>query len=245
MRGTRLLKRLRGAWRGDDHRVSYAQCGEDLLLRFLFDLLGIPRPTYLDIGAHHPFHLSNTYLFYQSGSRGVCIEPDPTLAKAFQFKRPGDQCLNIGISAGLAGQMEFYIFDDPSMNTFSPVVKEEQVQAGRLLRQVLEIPVLPVNNVIRKHFSVHPNLVSLDTEGMDLTILESLDFSKHRPEVFCIETLTNVGERKMTEIIDFMASQEYAVYADTYINSIFVDSRRWSARMVNSAEIAPVQPASK
>jgi hypothetical protein len=58
-------------------RTSYSQCGEDLIVRCVFDFMKIPSPTYLDIGAHHPQHLSNTFLFYQQGAHGVNIEPDP------------------------------------------------------------------------------------------------------------------------------------------------------------------------
>jgi len=42
---------------------SYAQSGEDIILRHLFDIIGVAVPRYLDIGANHPVHLSNSYLF--------------------------------------------------------------------------------------------------------------------------------------------------------------------------------------
>jgi len=42
---------------------SYCQSGEDLILSLAFYSLGISRPTYLDIGAHHPEYLSNSALF--------------------------------------------------------------------------------------------------------------------------------------------------------------------------------------
>ena len=42
---------------------SYAQSGEDIILRQLFDIIGVAVPRYLDIGANHPVHLSNSYSF--------------------------------------------------------------------------------------------------------------------------------------------------------------------------------------
>jgi hypothetical protein len=46
----RILSRLfRNKW-----KKSYSQCGDDLILDFAFDILGIAKPTYLDIGAHDP-----------------------------------------------------------------------------------------------------------------------------------------------------------------------------------------------
>jgi len=231
MKKLQLRKRLRSALRPQDHLVSYSQCGEDLILHFLFSLLQIPHPTYLDIGAHHPSYLSNTYLFYTEGAKGVCVEPNPLLHQNIQAKRPRDTCLNIGIiAAGGSEALNFYVFDDTTMSTFSETIKNEQQATGKSVKQTLLIRVMPVNEVISSHFQTAPNLVSLDTEGLDLAILETFRFDLYRPEVFCIETLTNVAERKMSEIIDFMLSQGYTIYADTYVNTIFVENGVWARR---------------
>src|SRR4051812_41063504 len=58
-------------------RPSYAQQGEDLAVASIFGLLGVGRPTYLDVGAGDPVEGSNTYLFYERGCRGVLVEPNP------------------------------------------------------------------------------------------------------------------------------------------------------------------------
>jgi hypothetical protein len=80
-----------------DVRPSYSQTGEDLLINSAFRFLHISNPTYLDIGAYHPTHLSNTYRFYQQGSQGVCIESNPELAKRLRKKRPRDTVLEVAI----------------------------------------------------------------------------------------------------------------------------------------------------
>src|SRR5687767_14108710 len=78
-------------------KVSYAQCGEDLIVDYVFTALGVQGPTYLDIGANDPVSLSNTYLFYRRRCAGVCVEPNPPLCEAFRRKRPRDHCLNVGV----------------------------------------------------------------------------------------------------------------------------------------------------
>jgi hypothetical protein len=66
-------------WTKKGHRkVSYSQCGEDIIINFILTCLKIDKPTYMDIGAHHPFRFSNTALFYEAGCHGINIEPDPT-----------------------------------------------------------------------------------------------------------------------------------------------------------------------
>ena len=68
-------------------KKSYSQCGEDLIVRYIFDVLRIEHPSYLDIGAHHPFFLNNTALLYEEGSRGVNVEADPQLIHSFYKER--------------------------------------------------------------------------------------------------------------------------------------------------------------
>jgi FkbM family methyltransferase len=218
-----------------DFKLSFSQSGEDVIAAFIFEPLGIKRPTYLDIGAHHPSYLSNTYHFYRKGSSGVCVEPNPALAPAFQQKRPRDKCLTVGVSTGTETRAPFYIMTADTLSTFS------QEDAQRLaatttqrIEQVIELPLLSINQIIAEHFTTPPNFVSIDVEGTNFQVIRSLDFQRFHPEVFCIETLTyneDKSERKLHEIIELMQSHGYMTYADTYVNTIFVDQRAWKNRL--------------
>jgi len=91
----RILSRIvgkGGARLSEQDHVSYSQCGEDRILRHIFSVFGIEKPTYLDIGAHHPVALSNTYLFYQKGATGVLVEPNPARYRELVRARPRDVC---------------------------------------------------------------------------------------------------------------------------------------------------------
>jgi len=235
----KIKKNLIGALRGlqrnyaDNSRASYSQCGEDLIIQQLFIALGIDRIRYLDIGAHHPSYLSNTYYFYLRGNDGVCVEPDPSLFELFPRFRPRDTHLNCGVGTS-EGTADFYIMSTPGLNTFSSEEADRYSASGKhVIRKKMKIEVQTVNHIIERNFSEPPNLVSLDIEGWDLTVLKSLDFFRFRPNVFCIETLSYTednSERKLTEIIDFMHESGYVTYSDTYINTIFVDRECWKGR---------------
>lgn len=99
-------------------KKSFSQSGEDLIVKFIIDNLGINKPTYIDIGAHHPYFISNTALFYKNGCRGINIEPDPPLFKVFLKYRKEDVNLNIGIS-DCNSESDFYIISASTLNTFS------------------------------------------------------------------------------------------------------------------------------
>src|SRR5258705_5903293 len=77
---------------------SFSQSGEDLIIKFIFNALGIDKPSYIAIGAHHPYFLNNTAIFYESGSRGINIEPNDENIILFNRYRKQDINLNIGIA---------------------------------------------------------------------------------------------------------------------------------------------------
>ena len=224
----RHLKHKAGVY----YQKSYAQCGEDLIVSYIFNTLKITHPSYLDIGAHHPYFLSNTYLFYRQGCRGVCVEPDPFLFRKISKARQRDNNLNIGM-AGQRNTLQLHIFSSRTLNTFSKKEAEKYIHEGHEQIAVQEIEVLTFEDVMNQCFDRTPDFISLDVEGMDMEILQAIDFSTFRPAVFCIETITysRSGEgKKLTCIDDIMAEQDYMKYADTYINSIYVDRKRWLAQ---------------
>ena len=216
-------------------RMSYSQCGEDLIIEHILALyLKIEKPSYLDIGAHHPTYLSNTYFFYMKGSQGVCVEPDPDLFAELKRIRPRDTCLNVGVGTAPKDKAEFFRMSTPTLNTFSRVAAERYESYGnQKIAEVVELPLLPINTILTDYFDACPNLVSLDIEGYDLEILGTFDFSIFRPEVFCLETLTYTEDNsaeKIMPIIELMTANGYFTYADTYINTIFIDERSWKTR---------------
>ncbi len=216
-------------------KYSYSQCGEDLIIDFIFGVFKIEKPTYLDIGAHHPYYLSNTAFFYAKESRGVSVEPDPSLYAVIKKERPLEKVLNVGVGLGQQQSADFYVMNVPTLNTFSKSEAERYAAyPGKEIKKVIQLPLLTVNEIIKTHFNNQaPDFISIDVEGMDMEIVKSFDFKAYRPKVFCIETLTyteNNTEEKLTNIIDYMKQQDYLLYADTYINSIFVEKAAWKNR---------------
>jgi FkbM family methyltransferase len=222
-------------------QAAYSQFGEDLIIHHLFRTLGIPQPKYLDIGANHPKFISNTYFFYQRGSRGVLIEPNPRLSRRLRRARPQDTVLEVGIGLTPRSQADFYVFPSHAdgLSTFS---KEEAAHwqtvgmkgYGKIpVEAVIQVPLVPVNEVIASHFQGRgPNLLSLDIEGLDLEVLKSLDFARFAPDVICVETLSYDDQQrgyKRADIIDFARAQDYDVYADTWVNTIFCRAGRVQA----------------
>jgi hypothetical protein len=215
-------------WHPDHPRafVSYAQQGEDYVMRDIFvQLLGIEHPTYIDIGAHDPIINNNTYLFYQGGSKGVLVEPNPDFTDVLKKTRPRDVVLDVGIGAEADDQLvDYYVMwnGNGQLNTFSP---EEAKESDRHVRKVIKRTLVNVNKILGQYFpNAAPDLFSTDTEGYDLTILKTLDFDKFRPHVFCVETKDDAGKLERP-ILDFLTGKGYEIRGATWVNTIFVDSK--------------------
>lgn len=219
----------------EGEKKSFSQCGEDLIIQFIFaNYLKINNPSYIDIGAHHPFYLNNTALFYELGSTGVNIEPNTDLFELFKQNRKRDVNLNIGI-ADINSELDFYIMTAPTMSTFSKVEADLLEKTTSIkIKEVKKIEVQTLNHILDKYcLNVFPDFLSLDVEGLEDSILNSIDFDKNYPKVICLETLSyseNNDEKKDVHLVDFLIDKGYFVYADTYINTIFVSSAEWSKR---------------
>ena len=128
-------------------QFSYAQSGEDIIVSNLLRRLGILHPLYLDIGAHHPTHFNNTYLFYKQGATGICVEPDSYFANILKKYRNRDTILNVGVSADATTEADFYQLYPPTLSTFC--AKDAHQLAADGIAQVKQI-VKAVNEELAK-----------------------------------------------------------------------------------------------
>jgi FkbM family methyltransferase len=212
-------------------KESYAQCGEDMIVAYIFEVnLGIKNPSYLDIGAHHPSYLSNTFHFYRRGFKGILVEPDPQQFEIIKAARSRDTCLNVGIGIGDAAAADFYVMDDCTLSTFSKAEVDSYARSGMKVAKVIRVPLVTVEEVIKLHATSTPNFVSIDTEGLDLEILESIDFTRFRPQVLCVETMDHEHQMKTNAFSDLLSRCDYIVHSDTYLNTVFVEKAAWANR---------------
>jgi len=212
-------------------KVSFSQSGEDIIIKNIFDAFEIKHPSYIDVGAYDPYHFSNTALFHLMGSRGINIEPDPDRFVNFLGPRREDINLNIGVALD-AGMAKLYIMSVPTLNTFSRSTAEElvtQTKVSVVHQRMIRMDT--ISNVIEKHSNgKFPDFLSLDVEGLELEILSSIDYDKSKPVVICVETISYSESGKGVKdqsVAQFLADKGYMIYADTHVNTIFVENDKW------------------
>lgn len=203
-------------------KLSWAQQGEDLIIDFIFKwYLQSENPSYLDIGAHHPFYLSNTWLFYKKGSRGVNVEADPDLMQDFYKNRKRDININAGVGKE-KGVFDFYLMSPPTLNTFSKTEALALIEKHKnnvSLKEVKPILVIPINEILEKYFTDTTNyFITIDVEGLDFEILQSIDFERFTPPVICIE----VNGKEEEKVVDYLRKKGYLLYATNCTNCIFL-----------------------
>ena len=212
------------------HRPGMPLIARSHCIQYIFNTIGKRKPTYWDIGAFHPYNISNTALFYEQGCRGINIEPNPNFFDLFKKERSEDINVNAGISTK-DGEGVYYQFDAPTLNSFSEDSKKENIENGHKLTGTLKIPLLTVHKVSEQYFNgLWPDFMTLDVEGLDMEILNTLEYDRAGLNVICVEIIsysTSGRGIKNTELIGFLESKGYLLYADTYLNGIFIKKDYW------------------
>lgn len=218
-----------------ESNISFSQAGEDSIIRYLFRELGIQPENcrYLDIGANHALHLSNTYSFFRQGASGVLVEADPVLAEELRTVRERDIVINKCISSSSGEKVKFYIMSGDGLSTADRAAAEaaSETSPDMKISREIEAETISLMDIAREYFpDKAPDIMDIDIEGTELEVLRSTDFEKFRPAVIICEMISyrkglTVGE-KNSEILSFMKSAGYEEFAFTGINSVFIDSRR-------------------
>ena len=206
---------------------------EDYVLSSVFE--GVHAGTYIDVGANHPIENNVTELFYERGWHGITIEPNPEFVPLYAKLRPRDVHLNIGI-ASAGGTLTFYTVKDPpggdgtyeagELSSFDPAVAERWRRAGLGVSES-KVPVTTLDQVLHERPLETITILSVDVEGYEKQVLESIDLRRHRPLVLVIEAClpgTEIPSYQAWE--DILLRAEYAPAMSDGLNRYYVPRDR-------------------
>lgn len=169
--------------------IYYSQFGEDVFLDQLFQYK--PKGFYVDVGAFHPYNMSNTCVFYNRGWRGINIEPNPNSFKAFRKHRPLDININLAIDTS-EREVLFNCLEE-----LSGIDDESYLFQNRKTRiKQCRVKTAPLNKILREHVPSGTiiDFMSIDCEGHDIEVLLSNDWTAFRPRAILVE---DHGERSL------------------------------------------------
>lgn len=147
---------------------------------------GLCNGTYLELGAVDGIHFSNTYAFHKAMNwKGVLIELTPENAAKLKVNRPDE--LAVIHAAVCATQGKVHYVDVKfgkgvvsGVWEFSAPSFRSQWWGSLDLKNTTEIDCLPMQKILAnvQEHSFYADFFSLDVEGGELSVLESIDFSK-------------------------------------------------------------------
>lgn len=146
---------------------------------------------FVDIGAYDGEIDSNSLFFENIGWNGVCIEPNPTIFEKLQKIRKC-VCLPYAVSDKNEISQFFQIKEGPStLSGLSNEFTEKAIERinGYNLEDSQNFDYIDVEckrfNSIVKEYNI--DFLSLDTEGNELKILQSIDFDKYNIDIITVE----------------------------------------------------------
>jgi FkbM family methyltransferase len=201
---------------------TYAQNGEDRALLELFS----PgyRGTYVDLGANHPYRISNTYLLYTHGWHGVCVDALPMFGPLYRRHRPRDTFLNVGVGTQ-PGEFHFYEMSFSELSSFSRDIADELVAKGRAtVKAEHRIQTRSVAEIVASLAADGQfDVLSIDIEGLDAEIVRNTDWGFVKPRVVICET-SSYEHDWAGEIVELFGRQGYTHQCHVGCNDIFVSS---------------------
>jgi len=194
--------------------ISCAQNFEDVMLWRA--LKHVKNGFYIDVGAWSPDQDSVTRWFYDSGWRGISIEPNPEFHEQLNERNPEDINLKIALS-DQPGKQWINFLSNPGLSTLDDDIAAKHHKDGwGINRQEVEISTLSEvwENNIPSDQDVH--FLKVDVEGLEEAVLRGNDWDRNRPWIAVIEAtlpMTQVEAHEPWEKILKQADYVFA-YAD-------------------------------
>ena len=164
---------------------------------------------FVDIGAADGIKFSNSKFFEELGWRGVCVEPNPKAFEALQSCRT-NKCAMKAISDKIGTDKFFQITNGPEQlsglqNEFNQTgisrINECYNNDSDFDFEYIDVECDLFENIVEQ---TQIDFLSLDTEGNELKILQTIDFDK-----FDINVITVENNDYDNKFIDFLTPKGY------------------------------------
>lgn len=204
--------------------LSQSQYGQDIYVESI--LGGLRNGTFLEMGAGDGISASNSYYLEKAlGWRGVLIEANPKYHPLLSQNRPDCHCIQACVSNGRE------VVDFIDQGGLSGIKRGISTRHESALASapVLRVETEPLQSILDRVEVRHIDYLSLDVEGNELQVLESLDFSKTHVTVFGIEINPSDHGRAYEPISRLLKGNGYRFVEKIEIDHFFYKAPRGPA----------------
>jgi FkbM family methyltransferase len=208
---------------GRSMRISYSFTGEDRIIDALLKPLITYNGFYVDAGCNDPRFLSNTFLFYKKGWKGICIDANEKLIKKFQEIRPRDKAV-CALLSNEKKSMEFIELINNTLSSTDTAYLSQMIEEGQTVvnRKIMAAQTL-TEILDQNNAPAYFDLLSVDVEEHDFSVLQSLDFQKYHPRLIVVEAedfdIINPGKHL---IYSFLEGKGYSLKGYILTNLYFM-----------------------
>jgi hypothetical protein len=199
--------------------THYSQSAEDISIARHFPKRA--KGFFVDVGCYHPVKYNNTYRLYKKGWRGVNIDIDPIKIEGFNLLRPGDINLAYAVS-DKKGEVTYWTNGFYSLvNTLEKGVTSDRSYYDYRPRKAQADTLADILDAT-KFKDTEIDLLTIDAEGHDLQVLQSLDFERYHPFLICVESLAATMEEIQDDpVYQYLIDRGYSMVNWVGLSIIF------------------------
>lgn len=202
-------------------KKSYSQYAEDEYLKQQLEQYNLKDGMYVDIGSNHPTRISNTYLFYRMGLRGIAIEPNVELTKQHNRLRPRDIVLNVGCGdTPSLGQLK--VGKAPVLSHFQSNEENQAISEalGFECWRTEYVSILPLDLIVKEVSPEWIFLMSVDVEGLDYEVLKGAKETLSKVLFCCVEANNEAEEKRLDALL---TNEGFCLLKKAHCNLIYVN----------------------
>ena len=140
------------------------------------------------------------------------------------MRRKRDKNLEIPISLEEKDQ-SFFIFNEPALNSFDEKLsmKRHKESSNSKIIKIEKIKTMRLETILDKWLPINQKIdfMSVDVEGLDLSVLKSNNWNKYRPFYLVCEVDQESFNFHDNEIIKYMSSYKYELFSKCVKSIIF------------------------
>lgn len=202
--------------------VSYSINYEDVILRRLFR--GRRDGFFVDVGAQHPVTDNDLFGLYTLGWRGINIEPSPGYFALLKEQRPRDVNLQLVLSDVADAPLAFFEVEGSGLSTCDEEQAAACVAQGYSVTRH-DVRGSTLRNVLNSVSVRHIDILKVDVEGLEESVLRGNDWEHYRPSVIVVEvTYPETPTRRPTGIRDSLEAIGYRHIHFDNLNDFFADA---------------------
>lgn len=182
---------------------------------------------FVDVGAYDGVTYSNTYRLLHENWYGIYIEPNP-----ISFKKLNEECYK---RKKYNSKIDFELHECAAGNYTTNIdlyLNEELsslIDHNFLVKEKVSVKMDTLNNLLKDIAKY--NLLSIDTEGYEIEVLEGYNIEQHLPEVVIVETHANnpAYSKKIFNFCEnYFLNHGYKHWFSNYINTIYIIDNMYS-----------------